>query len=320
MDTHKYIQALPKTETHLHLEGALPWPLLQATHPGKYASPPASWAPDFRFRDFTHFETELLGYAGDFFISAQRYHECAQAIFSDRMARNIRYMELSFASGCMDFMNLDGREVCDAIRSAVPAGLEVRIFFGIHHDGYTEKMAPMLEAALGWETLDGIDLHGTETTPLGHWAQDYWRRARDAGKFTKAHAGEFCGPDFVRHVVESLGAQRIQHGVRAIEDASVIDLLRERGISLDVCPISNLKLGIVPSPDRHPIRQLLDAGIPCTLSTDDPISFGNTLEDEYLFLATHLGFSHEELAAVARNGFRAALVSEEWRTANLALF
>ena len=100
----------------------------------------------------------------------------------------------------------------------------------------------------------------------------------------------------------------------------MIDLLRERGISLDVCPISNLKLGIVPSPDRHPIRQLLDAGIPCTLSTDDPISFGNTLEDEYLFLATHLGFSHQDLATVARNGFCAALVSEEWRTANLAMF
>jgi adenosine deaminase len=227
-------------------------------------------------------------------------------------------MEVSFASGCIDFMNLDGREVCHAIRSAVPAGLEVRIFFGIHHEGYTEKMAPMLEDALSWPILDGIDLHGVEPAPLGDWAETYWRRARDAGKFTKAHAGEFCGPDFIRHVVEKLGVQRIEHGVRAIEDGSVIDLLRERGIALDVCPISNLKLGVVPSPDRHPIRQLLDADIPCTLSTDDPISFGNTLEDEYFFLATHLRFSQDELASVARNGFRAALVSEEWRNANFA--
>ena len=240
MDIKNHIKSLPKTETHLHLEGSLPWSLLQAVHPGKYASPPASWAPDFRFRDFAHFETELLGYAGDFFTSAQRYHECAQAVFTDRLARNIRYMEISFASGCMDFMNLDGREVCDAIRAAVPSGLEVRIFFGIHHDGYTSKMAPMLEDALGWASLDGIDLHGTEPTPLGEWAEDYWRRARDAGKFTKAHAGEFCGPDFIRHVVENLGAQRIEHGIRAIEDSAVIDLLCERAIALDVCPISNV--------------------------------------------------------------------------------
>jgi adenosine deaminase len=320
MDIKNYIKALPKTETHLHLEGALPWSLLQATHPGKYANPPASWAPDFRFRDFAHFETELLGYAGDFFTSAQRYHECAQAIFADRLARNIRYMEISFASGCMDFMNLDGREVCDAIRAAVPPGLEVRIFFGIHHDGYTTKMAPMLEDALGWENLDGIDLHGTESTLLGDWAEDYWRRARDAGKFTKAHAGEFCGPDFIRHVVENLGAQRIEHGIRAIEDASVIDLLRERAIALDVCPISNVKLGVVPTPDQHPIRRLLEAGIVCTISTDDPISFGNALEDEYLFLAEHLGFSKAELASVARNGFCTALAPEEWRTAAAAMF
>jgi adenosine deaminase len=313
-----FIFSLPKTETHLHIEGSLPWSLLQDANPGKYQATPASWAPDFRFRDFAHFESELLGYAGDFFTSAQRYHDCARAVFKNSLARNVRYMEVSFASGCIDFMNLDGREVCEAIRSAVPAGLEVRVFFGIHHDGYTEKMAPMLEDALSWPILDGIDLHGVEPAPLGDWAETYWRRARDAGKFTKAHAGEFCGPDFIRHVVEKLGVQRIEHGVRAIEDGSVIDLLRERGIALDVCPISNLKLGVVPSPDRHPIRQLLDADIPCTLSTDDPISFGNTLEDEYFFLATHLRFSQDELASVARNGFRAALVSEEWRNANFA--
>lgn len=315
-----FISSLPKTETHLHIEGALPWPLLQAIHPRKYESTPASWAPDFRFRDFAHFESELLGYAGDFFTSAQRYHDCARAVFQNRLERRILYTEVSFASGCVDFMSLDGREVCDAIRDAVPDGLEVRIFFGIHHDGRTNKMAPVLDAALSWPNLDGIDLHGPETVPLGDWADDYWRRARDAGKFTKAHAGEFRGPDFIRHVVEKLGAQRVEHGVRAIEDASVIDLLRGRGIALDVCPISNVKLGVVASPELHPLRQLLAAGLSCTISTDDPISFGNTLEDEYYFLATRLGFTRDELAALARNGFRAALVGDDWRADKLGLF
>lgn len=312
---HGFIAALPKTENHLHIEGALPWHLLQAANPGKYETPPASWAPDFRFRDFAHFESELLGYAGDFFTSAQRYHDCARAVFADRLVRNIRYTEVSFASGCVDFMDLDGREVCDAIRAAVPAGLEVRIFLGIHHQGRTAKMAPVLEDALGWANLDGIDLHGPETAPLGDWAEEYWKRARDAGKFTKAHAGEFCGPDFIRHVVEKLGVSRIQHGVRAMEDPALLDLLRERAIALDVCPISNVKLGVVSSPERHPIRRILESGIVCTVSTDDPISFGNTLEEEYLFLARHLDFSENELASLAGNGFRTALASGEWRRA-----
>jgi adenosine deaminase len=227
-------------------------------------------------------------------------------------------MEVSFASGCIDFMNLDGREVCEAIRSAVPAGLEVRIFLGIHHDGYTQKMAPILEDALAWPSLAGIDLHGAEPAPLGDWAESYWRRARDAGKFTKAHAGEFCGPDFIRHVVEKLGAQRIEHGVRAVEDPAVLDLLRERGIALDVCPVSNVKLGVVPAADQHPIRRLLDAGIVCTISTDDPISFGNTLEDEYLFLAEKLSFTRDELAGLAHNGFRVALATDDWKRRALA--
>ena len=312
-DTLDFIRALPKTETHLHIEGSLPWPLLQATHPEKYSSPPASWATDFRFRNFAHFEAELLGYAADFFNSPDRYHACAKAVFADALSRNVRYIETSFASGCIDFLNLDGHAVCDAIRAAVPSGLEVRIFLGIHHDGYTEKMSGILEDALNWNHLDGIDLHGAEDVPIGDWAPGLWQRARDAGKFTKAHAGEFMGADFVRYVVEELGVTRIEHGTRTIEDSSLIQLLRERGVALDMCPISNLKLGVVSSAQAYPIRQLLDAGITCTVSTDDPISFGNHIEDEYLLLAEDLGFSHHELAEVAKNGFKVALASADWR-------
>lgn len=315
-----FISCLPKTENHLHLEGALPWRLLQNANPGRFDLPPDSWAPDFRFRDFAHFESELLDYAGNYFISPERYHECARAVFSDRLARNILYTEVSFASGCLDFMNLDGREVCDAIRSAVPSGLEVRIFLGIHHEGYTTRMAPVLEDALSWQNLDGIDLHGPESAPLGEWAPDYWHRARAAGKFTKAHAGEFCGPDFISHVLKNLQPQRIEHGVRAIDDPALLGILKERDIGLDICPISNVKLGVVPSPEQHPIRRLKKAGVLCTISTDDPISFGNTLEDEYHFLARHLGFSPPELLEIARNGFQVSLASSELKMKVAAIF
>lgn len=305
-----FIHALPKTETHLHIEGALPWELLQKANPGKYLSPPASWKPHFRFDSFAYFESELLGYAGDYFHSACRYHECAKSVFADRLARNVRYMEVSFASGCLDSLNLNGREVCDAIRDAVPRGLDVKIFLGIHHDGYTPKMRPVLDEALTWPNLDGIDLHGAEDVPLGDWAPRYWQKARDAGKFTKAHAGEFMGADFVRYVVEALGVRRIEHGVRSIEDPAVLDLLGERGIALDLCPISNLKLRVVSTAADYPVRRFMDCGIPVTISTDDPISFGNNIEDEYLLLANELRFTAAELAQIAVNGFEVALIDE----------
>jgi adenine deaminase len=313
----EFFLAFPKTETHLHLEGALPWEMLRAANPGKYGDAPASWDAAFRFRDFAHFEGELLGYAGNFFTSAERYRECAAEVFRRRMACKVDYMEVSFASGCVDFMGLDGREVADAIRDAVPPGLEVRIFLGVHHTGWTPKMAPVLEEALGWDNLDGIDLHGPEDVALDGAAVDYWRRAREAGKATKAHAGEFLGAEFVRFVVEELGVRRVQHGVRAIEDPAVVELLVERGVALDVCPVSNVKLGVVRSAEAHPIRALMDAGVACTVSTDDPVSFGNDLLDDYRMLAMEAGFTRRDLLRVARHGFEVALVDEDWRRRRL---
>ena len=136
---------------------------------------------------------------------------------------------------------------------------------------------------------------------------------RDAGKVTKAHAGEFGGADNVRQVIEELDVRRVQHGVQAVDDPGVVSLLRDVDATLDICPISNLKLQVVPSMDRHPIRQLFDSGIRCTINTDDPFSFGNTLTDEYEALGTQLGFSERELLQVARNGFEVGNMPEAFR-------
>ncbi|MBI2518324.1 MAG: adenosine deaminase [Opitutae bacterium] len=307
----RFVQALPKTETHLHFEGALPLELLRQVRP-EFTQPPASWARDFKFRDFGHFEQELLDMAFSWFTSPERYHEAGKVIFARHLAQNVKYVETSFASGVIEFLGLDGREVLAAIREAVPAGLEVRVFLGIHHNGAGPKMKPVLEDALTWTDLTGIDLHGTESFPLEPWSADYWAAARRAGKYTKAHAGEFMGADFVRRILDELQPHRIEHGVRAVEDPTVVTELVRRGIALDVCPISNHKLmpGITLS--AHPIRDLFDAGVKVTISTDDPVSFGNTLNDEYVALAEQREFSRRELIQLARHGFEVAdLVPEQ---------
>jgi len=133
---------------------------------------------------------------------------------------------------------------------------------------------------------------------------------RDAGKITKAHAGEFRGAASVREAIVKLGVTRIQHGTRAIEDPKVVALAAERGVTFDMCPISNVRLGVVPSIREHPIRAYMQAGIRCTLSTDDPLVFGNTLTDEYTALAKEANFTRAELARVARNGFEVADMSD----------
>lgn len=304
-----FVQSLPKTETHLHIEGALPFELLQRVRP-EFRQPPASWAHNFKFRDFGHFETELLDMVFSWFTSPERYHEAARIIFARHVAQHVRYVEASFASGVIEFGGLDGREVLAAIRAAVPAGLEVRIFLGIHHNGCTPKMQPVLEEALGWKDLAGVDLHGAESFPLEPWTAEYWEAARRAGKYTKAHAGEFLGADFVRRVLDELQPQRIAHGGRAIEDPGVVAEIKRRGVALDMCPISNHKLMPGISLANHPIRRLFDAGVKITVSTDDPISFGNTVTDEYVALVERTGFNREELVRLARYGFEVALLTD----------
>ena len=312
-----FIQSLPKTETHLHIEGALPLELLQRVRP-EFTAPPASWAADFKFRDFAHFEQELLDMAFSWYTSPERYHEAAKLIFARHVAQKVKYVETSFASGVIEILGLDGRVVLAAIRAAVPAGLEVRVFLGIHHNGAGPKMKPVLEEALGWPDLAGVDLHGTESFPLEPWTADYWEAARGAGKYTKAHAGEFMGADFVRRVLDELRPQRIEHGVRAIEDPGVVAEIVRRGIALDVCPISNHKLMPGITLASHPIHRLFAAGVKVTVSTDDPISFGSSLVDEYAELATQCGFTRNELVQVARHGFEVALITEAQRTTWLA--
>ncbi len=306
-DLLRFIRSLPKTETHLHLEGALPWEMLHDLDPARFPEPPASWADDFRFDSFAHFDAELLGMAMHWFTSPERYHEAAKVIFRGHLDQNVKYVETSFASGAVEFGGIDGAAVAEAIRAAVPDGLTVRIFMAMHRNGYSQSSRGSVEDSVRWEHLDGIDLHGDESVPLDSWAPRLWRRAAGEGKHVKAHAGEFGGAGSVRQVVDELGVRRVQHGIRAIEDPALVRRLAEEGVALDVCPISNVKLRVVPGFEGHPLRSLLDAGVVCTVSSDDPISFGNTLTDEYVVLAERMGFTRGELAAVARNGFRVAL-------------
>ena len=311
MNLAAFIQALPKTETHLHLEGALPYELLQAWQPGKFPSSPPFRARDFRFANFPAFDEILLGHALPWFTSPERYHKAAKAIFARHLAQNVRYVETSFHLPVTGFIKTSGHDLIAAIRAAVPTGLEVRIFAGMLRTDYNSPLRAVIDDLENWDDLAGVDLHGFEPVPTEPWTAKIWERLRGAGKITKVHAGEFDGPARVREAIEVLGSNRIQHGVRAVEDPSVLDLAVKRGVAFDVCPISNVKLGVYASLREHPLRRLMQAGVRCTVSTDDPLVFANSLVDEYIALGEELAFSRAELALVCRNGWEVADVSAD---------
>lgn len=309
-------KTLPKTETHLHIEGACPIQLLRKLDPERYASPPPFWADEYRYESFNQFMDLYVQYCSQFFVSAQRYHDAAKIILQTCVDQGCRYVETSFHLPTLLYIEDNGRSVIDAIRSAAPEGLELRLFAGMCHNDYVDAGKDLIDESLTWEGLDGIDLHGPEDLPLEPWTAEVWQAARDAGKYTKGHAGEFMGSDFVDQVLDELKAERIQHGVRSVENPETVKRLREQNVALDVCPISNLKLAVkgVSSMSAHPIRQLFDSGVTVTINSDDPFFFGNRLVEEYIALHQDLDFTLPELAQIADNGFRIALVNEETRT------
>lgn len=301
-----FIQALPKTETHLHIEGALPYELLVAWRPDRWRADPPFRARSYRYATFPDFERILLDHALLWFTSAERYHEAAKLIFAKHLAQNVRYVETSFHLPVTGFIKVPGPEIVAAIRSAAPAGLEVRVFAGMLRSDISGHLRATIDQLHTWDGLAGVDLHGYEQMPTEPGTAEVWTRLRAAGKITKCHAGEFDGAARVREAIEVLGVKRIQHGVRAIEDPAVVRLAVERGVAFDICPLSNVGLKVVPSLSEHPIRRLMEAGVRCTVSTDDPLCFANSVTEEYEALARELAFTYAELAQVARNGWEVA--------------
>src|SRR5829696_7050942 len=148
----------------------------------------------------------------------------------------------------------------------------------------------------------GVVALGLHNDEVGHPPGDFvdaFRVGREGGLLSTPHAGELEHGGYVRDSVDLLDADRIQHGVRAVEVPGLVDRLAAESICLDVCPTSNVLLGVVPSLDDHPLGALLDAGVPCSVNADDPLLFGPGILEEYELCRTTLGFDDERMASIA---------------------
>ena len=161
-------------------------------------------------------------------------------------------------------------------------------------------------------------LDNDETVGPPEWFAEAFAIARDGGLLSTPHAGELVGPGSVVGALDSLGADRILHGVRAIEDPALVDRLASDGVCLDVCPTSNLLLSVAGSYDDHPLGALLDAGVPCSVNEDDSLLFGSSLLDEYQLCRDVFGFDDERMASIAEASVTASGAPDEVKAAATA--
>lgn len=167
----------------------------------------------------------------------------------------------------------------------------------------------------------GVVSFGLANDEVGHPPEPFapaFAIARDGGLISAPHAGELDGPASVRGALLALGADRVQHGVRAVEDPALVGLLGDRGTCLDVCPSSNVLLAVVPSLAAHPLPALLAAGVRCSLNADDPLLFGPGLLEEYELVRAEMGLPDEDLAAMARASLEASGAPDAYRATAVA--
>lgn len=309
----------PKVELHLHLEGAAPPSLIRSLAQEKSIRLDGVFDAQgsYNYEDFKGF-LQVYEVATQVLKTPDDYGRLTQAVLEASAAQGVIYTE-AFLSP--DFCG--GRDVAAwrdylaAIQEAAAAVPEVEmrgIVTCIRHFGPDKaKETAICAAETTGPFLTGFGIAGDETVLAPKdfaWSFDC---AREAGLQLTAHAGEFGGPQSVRAALDDLRVTRIGHGVRAIEDLALVDRLAEDGIVLEVCPGSNVTLGVYDKIASHPIEKLRERGVKVTVSTDDPPFFHTDLDTEYAALERAFGWEEETFAEINRTALNAAFCDDATR-------
>lgn len=323
MSIRSRIRTLPKVELHLHLEGAIPmaalWELLS-----KHGRPPGIHTLDdlerrFIYRDFPHFIDTWI-WKNQFLREYDDFTFIASQVAADLADQNIIYAEAFYSPGDFARQGLHAQRLTEAIRKGLAAHAD-RVHVNLVAD-LVRDCGP--EQGLRWlREIDevkhlgvvGIGIGGSEQAFPPEPYEAVYREARERGFRTSAHAGEAAGPESVWGAIRALAVDRIGHGTRAVEDPVLVALLAQRRTPLEMCPISNVRTGVVSTLSAHPIRRLFDAGLLVTVNTDDPKMFNTSLEDEYEALATELGFTWAELLTLNDHAVEAAWCGPDEKSA-----
>ena len=301
MQVPRDLAALPKAEVHIHLEGSVRPSTLE-----EFASREGTNVPR-EFHDLNSFvavymaATQVMTRPGDYTRLVQEYSE-------DAARAGVRYAELEVSPAI-------GPRTLDCFMEAAEAAshqtdVVLRIILGLGRLMPAEMKAAALEAAKDAPGLIAIGLGGPEEGyPAGPYAEVF-ARAKGLGLRSAPHAGENAGPASVRETLGALKPDRIQHGVRAVEEPALVRELAERRLPLAVCPTSNVRLGVVASVEEHPLRQLWDAGVVVSVNTDDPGFFDCDLVGEYAIAGRLLGLDRDGYARLALNSVEGSFADD----------
>jgi len=303
-----WIVGLPKAEVHLHLEGSIPAEIVAAAALRRGSAVPAS------VRDGRIEVTSLAGllayldWSCELIDREEDLAAIARALAVRASASGARHVDVIVNPAHWGRWRRDLRTMVDALdagfaaaEAAGGASAGVCVSLGRHQsareaDELVDEVLAMARPRVVALSIDGNEAEGSHTERFA----DAFARAGQAGLRRCAHAGESSGPQGVREAIEILGAERIDHGVRCIEDTSLVHDLVERAIPLDICPTSNVVLGVAADLESHPLEPLRRAGVRFSLNTDDPLVYGIDLAGEYERCAAAFAWGRDELVAVAR--------------------
>ena len=325
--TDTLIRRLPKCELHIHIEGSLEPELMFALARRNgiklpYASVEALHQA-YRFRNLQDF-LDLYYQGMSVLITEQDFYDLAWAYLERARADNVRHVEMFFdpqghTSRGIAFATVVGglhRAIVDAGRKLGVQASLIMCFLRHLDEADAERT---LDAALAFkDRIVGVGLDSSERGNPPSKFKHVFARARAAGFFLTAHAGEEGPPSYVWEALDVLGVTRVDHGNSSLEDDALVRRLVRDTVPLTMCPLSNLRLRVIDDLAHHPLRRLLDKGVMVTVNSDDPAYFGGYVNQNYLVVSAALGLTRDVVATVVRNGLRASLMSAADKNDTLA--
>ncbi|MBN1424650.1 adenosine deaminase [Candidatus Fermentibacteria bacterium] len=313
-----WYERVPKVELHVHLEGAIPHEALFALIQ-KYGGDPSvpdvsALADRFEYKGFPQF-IEAWSWKNQFLREYEDFTHIAELTARDLAEQGVRYAEAFFSPSLFVRHGLAVQDIAHAVRTGlgrVPE-IEVALVADLVRDYGPESEMVTLEQLKEVKGLGivGIGIGGSEQEYPPAPFKKLYAKARAAGFHVNAHAGEAASAQSIWDAIRELGVERVGHGTRAWEDPELVEYLVAHRIPVEMCPISNVRTGVVRCLSEHPIRRFFDAGIPVSVNTDDPKMFQTRLADEYRLLEEECGFTRSEVRRLILSAIRSAWLPKE---------